>query len=105
MSEPDPKPVEEILDPALPIVDAHHHLWDYPGRRYLFHDYLEDLRTGHRIVGSVHVEAASMHTRRAPEHLRTVGETEFARGAAAMAASGEYGEAQVCAAIVGFVDL
>ena len=26
---------EEILEPALPICDAHHHLWDHPGRRYL----------------------------------------------------------------------
>ena len=25
-----------ILEPGLPIVDAHHHLWDRPGARYLF---------------------------------------------------------------------
>jgi L-fuconolactonase len=26
---------EEILEPDLPIVDPHHHLWDHPGSRYL----------------------------------------------------------------------
>ena len=105
MSDPTPESVEEILDPTLPIVDAHHHLWDYPGRRYLFPEYIEDVQTGHRIVATVHVEGVSMYTQRAPEHLKPVGETEFARGAAAMSASGDYGEAEVCAAIVGFVDL
>jgi L-fuconolactonase len=33
-----PAPViekEEILDPDLPICDPHHHLWDFPGSRYL----------------------------------------------------------------------
>ena len=24
---------EEILEPDLPIVDPHHHLWDHPGSR------------------------------------------------------------------------
>ena len=26
---------EAILEPNLPIVDPHHHLWDRPGWRYL----------------------------------------------------------------------
>jgi hypothetical protein len=29
------KLTEEILEPDLPIVDPHHHLWDHPGSRYL----------------------------------------------------------------------
>ena len=29
---------EEALDPALPIVDPHHHLWDRPDWRYLLDD-------------------------------------------------------------------
>jgi predicted TIM-barrel fold metal-dependent hydrolase len=39
-----------------------------------------------------------------PAAFRDVGETEFARGVAAMSASGQYGKVKVCAAIVGFVD-
>jgi L-fuconolactonase len=31
---------EEIIDPALPIVDPHHHLWDRPGWRYLLDELL-----------------------------------------------------------------
>jgi L-fuconolactonase len=41
----------------------------------------------------------------APPELQTLGETEFANGVAAMSASGIYGEARVCAGIVGFIDL
>ena len=26
---------EEILQPELPIVDPHHHLWNHPKERYL----------------------------------------------------------------------
>ena len=39
---------EEVLDPALPIVDPHHHLWDNPGERYLLpmHQYLSLMVSG-----------------------------------------------------------
>ena len=101
----EPQTPEEILLPGLPIIDAHHHLWDYEGRRYLFHDYLDDVRTGHNIVASVHVEGVSMYRADGPAHLKPVGETEFTVGAAAMADSGNYGPARLCAAIVAHVDL
>ena len=31
---------EEILEPSLPIVDPHHHLWDRAGHRYLLDELL-----------------------------------------------------------------
>lgn len=96
---------EEILEPDLAIVDAHHHLTDNKHGRYLFADYLKDVRSGHRIVSSVFVQANAMYRTDGPEHLRPIGETEFVRGAAAMAASGIYGETQICAGIVGYADL
>src|ERR1700733_2164410 len=37
---------EEILEPALPIVDPHHHLWDHPGSRYLLDELLADVNSG-----------------------------------------------------------
>ena len=40
-----------------------------------------------------------------PAHLQPLGETEFANGVAAMSASGIYGDARVCAGIVGYADL
>jgi len=96
---------EEIIDPERPVIDAHHHLWDYPGRRYLVPEFAQDLATGHNVVGTVHVEAVAMYDVDAPRHLQPVGETEFARGAAAMSASGTFGAARMCRAIIAFVDL
>ena len=97
---------EAALEPDRPIIDAHHHLFDHPGWRYLFEDYLADLDgSGHRVVASVFVQCFAMHRADGPEALRPAGETEFANGVAAMAASGRYGAGRVCAAIVGFADL
>jgi hypothetical protein len=42
---------EAVLEPELPIVDAHHHLWDRAGNRYLFEQWMADLSSGHRITG------------------------------------------------------
>jgi L-fuconolactonase len=97
--------VEEVLDPHLPIVDAHHHLQEDSRGRYLFHESVADMAAGHNFVSTVHVQAKSMLRAESPLHLRDVGETEFARGVAAMAATGLYGGTRVCEAIVGYVDL
>src|SRR5215471_19328861 len=100
--------VEAALTPEQPIIDPHHHLWDYPkvtNGRYLLDELLSDLRSGHNIVATVFMECSSMYRARGPQALRPVGETEFVQGIAAMTASGTYGEAQVAAGIVGFADL
>ena len=96
---------EEIIDPARPIVDPHHHLWDRGGLRYLIEEITDDIASGHNVVATVYVEARSMYRAFGPEAFRPVGEVEFANGAAAMAASGAYGKALVCAGIVGHVNL
>ncbi|MDA8216930.1 MAG: amidohydrolase family protein [Dehalococcoidales bacterium] len=96
---------EEILDPELPIVDPHHHLWDRPGWRYLLDELLVDLASGHNIVATVFMECQSMRRADGPEPLRPVGETEFVNGVAAMSASGTYGPTRVAAGIVGHADL
>ncbi len=96
---------EDILEPDLPIVDPHHHLWNMRGRRYLLDDLLEDLNSGHNIVATVFLECASMFRATGPKHLKPVGEVEFVNGVAAMSASGKYGATRICAGIVGFADL
>lgn len=97
---------EEALDPDLPIVDAHHHLWDRPGWRYLFDEYRADIDAcGHNIVASIYMQAQSMYREGADPAMKVVGETEFANGVAAMSASGLYGATRVCAGIVGHADL
>jgi predicted TIM-barrel fold metal-dependent hydrolase len=115
--------VEEILEPELPIVDPHHHLWDrrnyatpqapeHPfmtaiadARRYLLDELLADTGSGHNVVATVFVECGAFYKADGPEALRPVGETEFVNGVAAMSASGLYGDIRACAGIVGRADL
>jgi predicted TIM-barrel fold metal-dependent hydrolase len=96
---------EPVLEPELPIVDPHHHLWIRPGQRYLLDDLLADTATGHNVVATVYVQARSMYRDSGPIETRPVGETEFANGVAAMSASGLLGKTRVCAGIVGYADL
>jgi predicted TIM-barrel fold metal-dependent hydrolase len=118
-------PNEEILEPELPIVDPHHHLWDRPTEilrnlppsdhgfmdiirevpRYLLDELLVDLKSGHNVRATVYMECGAMYRADGPEALRCVGETEFVGGVAAMTASGRYGDVRACAGIVGHVDL
>lgn len=96
---------EDPLDPELPIIDPHHHLWDYPHSRYLLDEFLQDAGSGHNILQTVFVECRSMYRQDGPPEMRPVGETEFVRGIAAMSASGQYGSTAVAAGIVSFADL
>jgi L-fuconolactonase len=96
---------EPILEPDLPIVDSHIHLFDRPPLRYLLDEYMADARSGHRVVASVYVETQSFARIDGPEMLRPLGEIEFANGLGAMAASGVYGDCRACAGIVGYADL
>jgi L-fuconolactonase len=96
---------EPILEPDLPIVDPHHHLWDRPDWRYLLDDLLRDVGSGHNIVATVFVQARAMYRASGPEEMRPVGETEFVNGIAAMSASGTYGKTRASAGIVGHADL
>ncbi len=115
---------EDILEPELPIVDPHHHLWDrtplrvtiprpahpfYEAiadvQRYLLEELLADTGGGHNIRATVFLECHAMYRADGPEALKCVGETEFVNGVAAMSASGIYGETRACAGIVGNADL
>jgi hypothetical protein len=96
---------EPILEPELPIIDPHHHLWIRPGSRYLFDDLLADTSSGHNIIATVYVQAHSMYRDSGPIEMRPVGETEFVNGVAAMFASGVFGRTRACAGIVGQADL
>ena len=99
------QPPEPILEPDLPIIDTHHHLWDRGGHRYFLPDFLVDAATGHHLVATVFLECHSMYRAAGPREMRPVGETEFVVGQAAMSASGRYGPIRVAAGIVGFADL
>ncbi|MGH6691213.1 MAG: amidohydrolase family protein, partial [Gammaproteobacteria bacterium] len=96
---------EPILEPELPIIDTHHHLWERPDHRYLLHEFLADVRTGHNMVATVFLECEAMYRATGPREMRPVGQTEFVAGIAAMSDSGRYGPTRVAAGIVGFADL
>ena len=96
---------EEILEPDLPIIDPHHHLWDRENWRYLADDLLADTNSGHNILATVFVQARAMLRADGPEEMKPVGEVEFVNGVAAMTASGIYGKISACAGIVGHADL
>ena len=96
---------EDIIDPKRPIVDPHQHLWDRGGLRYMIEEMSDDIASGHNIVATVYVDCRSMYRASGPEAFRPVGEVEFANGVAAMAASGGYGPALICAGIVSHVNL
>ena len=99
---------EPIIDPDLPIIDTHHHLWVRAGAppfRYLLPEYLADCATGHNIIGSVFLQCHAMYRDTGPEVMKPVGETEFVAGIAAMSESGGYGDTKVACGIVGFADL
>jgi predicted TIM-barrel fold metal-dependent hydrolase len=99
------KRTEEILEPGLPIIDPHHHLWDAPRYRYMFPELLADLASGHNIVATMYEQAREMYRADGPEELKSLGETEFITGVAAMSASGKYGPTKCMAGITGYVDL
>ena len=81
---------EPILEPGLPIVDPHHHLWDRPPAllrqmpplehgfmdilrsipRYLLDEYLVDLQSGHNVRATVFIECGSMYRADGPEAFR-----------------------------------
>lgn len=119
-----PNAPEDILEPDLPIIDPHHHLWDlrplvpaFPEPRHPFIEGLVDnahytfdqlhahVTGGHNVVATVFMECSAFYNGAYGEALKSVGEVEFVNGVAAQSASGLYGRPRLCAGIVGHADL
>lgn len=97
---------EGVIEPDLPIVDAHQHMWWRPPEAYQAAEMFAEIeRGGHRIEATVFVQCNAMYRADGPEALRPVGETDYVNGIAAIAASGMFGDVRLCAGIVGFADL
>lgn len=95
---------EDVLDPQLPIVDPHHHLWSR-SKPYLVPELLEDLACGHNFRATVYVEAGFAYRADGDPRFASVGEVEYVNGIGALFASGYHGPVRACAGIVGRVDL
>jgi L-fuconolactonase len=101
-------PGEVALEPALPIVDAHHHLYGEVAdtHNYRIQDLARDMAGGHRVIGTVYVEAYQWAWRRAgPESLRPVGEVEWIVGLTGVPTQSTSGTCRVGAGIVSSADL
>lgn len=96
---------EEIIEPDLPIVDPHHHLWDAPRTRYMAEELLADARAGHNVRATVFVDCTERYRTTGPENMKPVGETEAMAEIAVDSAAGKYGDIALCAGIVGRADL
>ncbi|HUD32772.1 MAG TPA: amidohydrolase family protein [Variovorax sp.] len=103
------QPSEPALEPGLPIVDAHHHLYGAPGaaQRYQVEDLANDLADGgHRVIGTVYIEAFGAGWRTdGPAELRSIGEVEAAVGAGTPLLHTPQGPCTLAAGIVSNVDL
>jgi predicted TIM-barrel fold metal-dependent hydrolase len=95
---------EPVLEPALLIVDAHHHLWELPDKVYRVNDLLDDMSGGHDIRATVFIECKTHYDAAAPAGFEPLGEVRFAcdeaRKAQAMGI-----RTKVAAAIVANTDL
>ena len=76
---------EEIIEPGLPIIDPHHHLWHGPVQeqgdnnpyRYLLEDLWNDTGSGHDIKKTVFIDCGQEYYEEGPQEFKPVGETEF----------------------------
>ncbi len=97
---------EPILEPDLPVIDPHHHLWDLPRQpRYLAEELLQDATAGHNVRGTIFTDCTEAYRTDGPENMRPVGETEFVAAIAEASARGEYGPVALCAGIISYTDL
>lgn len=94
---------EEILEPALEIVDPHHHLWDFSTHRYLLDELLADTGSGHKVISTVFIECTAGYRKDGSPEMRYVGETEFVNSIAE--ASAKRGGTKVAAGIISTADL
>lgn len=115
---------EAIIEPDLPIIDPHHHLWDLrpmvpmfpephhpfiaaiaPNAYYTFDELRSHLTSGHNIIATVFMECGAFYNGAYGDAFKPVGEVEFVNGVAAQSACGLYGTSRYCAGIVGHADL
>jgi predicted TIM-barrel fold metal-dependent hydrolase len=92
--------IEDPLEPDLPICDAHHHLWDHPGERYLLDEFSQDIGNGHNITQTVFIDAQAMYYKEGPEEMKPVGETEFVQSLTTREMKRPRGTTKVAAGII-----
>ena len=91
---------EHVVEPNLPIVDPHHHLWPSGGALpYGLHELEFDTSSGHRVENTIFMECGASYATDGPANFAPVGETRFVAEVSAKDPQ------HLIAAIVGHVDL
>ena len=102
---------EDVLDPQVPIIDAHHHLWHGYGKPvpwqpdYWYAEQGADIESGHNIVATVFVECGYNYVADTAPALRPVGETRTINAYAGSFGNTTKSSCKAAAAIVSFADL
>lgn len=101
---------EMALEPDLPIIDAHHHIWLTPPlepwEAYKVDAITADMENcGHTILATVYTDSHAHYRTDGPQAMRVVGETEYANSVADAAQARGSAAAGLCAAIVTHADL
>lgn len=74
---------EEPIEPDLPIVDTHHHIWlssgipDAPYPPYLIDDLIRDTTGGHNVIATIFAECSAEYRTDVPGDFAPVGETAW----------------------------
>lgn len=102
--------IEAAIEPDLPIIDAHHHIWaTSPAPAFDPYDaealIADKCGAGHNIVATVYVDSHANYAADGPDYLRPVGETRFADNVARNADRRGGCARGACAAIVSHADL
>lgn len=117
--------IEDVLEPELPIIDAHHHLFmrGEPMKHWIQHhergippkyfteELSADVNSGHKVIATVYSESGifpesnPLHRIDGEEHHRCVGESEVVQGVAHLANRALYGPCRLCAGIISTADL
>jgi L-fuconolactonase len=102
--------IEEALEPDLPIIDSHHHVWATapaePWEPYGPDQVIADKSgSGHNVVGTVYTDSHANYRTEGPEHMRVVGEVEFVHDIAERANAMGGRAKGTCAVIVSSADL
>src|SRR6188474_1467429 len=89
---------EPIFEPELPICDPHHHFWDFrrariPYQRYLPHELMADVGSGHNVRSTVFIEARAMYRADGPAEMRPVARSSSSRASPQRAPAGSTGRA------------
>ncbi len=93
--------MEKVIDPDLPICDAHHHLCRNHEHRYLSADFLNDVTGGHNVLQTVFIQFSVNQLKGPGSGMTPIEETEFVIADI----SGVKSAIDVAAGIVGFADL